>query len=278
MSAKLRGSRSATGCTRAFTLVELLVVIAIIALLAALLLPSLKQAREKARRVVCASNERQLNISMMLYADSNSGWLPIRGLLGGGTASEQVADVMLSMDSPNDYRSYVAGQLAPYGATHRIWYCPSFRGKEFNSQAPPRNGWSSVYSWLETRGVGGENFACYTYLPASVIGAAIYGWSGTGWRQPTLKVDTSWTVGGVLYTYARVLVLEDVAAASPGSGDGWYDDSSIFLFMSSHWDVGRNLGGNALHGDGSVQWVPWNANNWVPVGNYRYNASEIWQH
>ena len=53
----------------AFTLVELLVVIAIIAVLAALLLPSLRNAKEQSKRAWCASNERQLGQAMFMYAD-----------------------------------------------------------------------------------------------------------------------------------------------------------------------------------------------------------------
>jgi len=68
----------------AFTLIELLVVIAIIALLMAILLPSLNRAKESARTVVCASNLRQLGTTFHLYAADNQGSIP-RYEYGAGT-------------------------------------------------------------------------------------------------------------------------------------------------------------------------------------------------
>lgn len=59
----------------AFTLIELLVVVAIVAILAALLLPSLKRSRDLARQAACLSHMRQVSTALLMLADESEGWL-----------------------------------------------------------------------------------------------------------------------------------------------------------------------------------------------------------
>ena len=84
--------KSGTSFARSsFTLIELLVVIAIIALLAAMLMPALQQARERGRQAFCQSNFRQTGNAAAAYADQYKGWTPFH-YTSGDTVFEGYAN------------------------------------------------------------------------------------------------------------------------------------------------------------------------------------------
>jgi len=125
--------------SKSFTLIELLVVIAIIAILAAMLLPALSAARERARVSNCVSNLKGVGLAVHLYADSNDGWLPMpttgNGVVlksNGNGASEYSLPYMvyrggyLNMDTKNPHSDATDPNREIYGKTMAHYFkCPS---------------------------------------------------------------------------------------------------------------------------------------------------------
>lgn len=102
--------------TRGFTLIELLVVISIIALLLAILLPSLRSARDYARRIACANNASQLMIAMNTYASEWDGHLP-RNNPPNPDDLPRLWDITYN----------TTDQLIRAGASREVFYCPANR-------------------------------------------------------------------------------------------------------------------------------------------------------
>lgn len=118
---------------RAFTLIELLVVVAIIALLIAILLPSLDKARATARSVVCASNEHQLFMACNMYATDYKGTLP-PNVIQGSTMSNLIPQTWHTRYFRSDSSGLAAHPWQNLGNlyagnyvadnNHRLFYCP----------------------------------------------------------------------------------------------------------------------------------------------------------
>ncbi len=150
------------GRARAFTLVELLVVIAIIAILAAILLPALAAAKEKARTVGCLNNLKQMGIAIHMYANDNEdGLVPVEYSKKNGATYAEGWPTLLVLGQ------YVEAERSPtyysLPATPSVFRCPSGLPAVYTFGPSSRDDPEGAKAWPFTSESTGDKFHIHTW-------------------------------------------------------------------------------------------------------------------
>ncbi len=222
---------------KGFTLIELLVVIAIIAILAAMLLPALSRAKEKAKRISCVNNLRQIGIGLTIYAGDNNDYVVEARWADGGTPPNPPGSVkgrynQHAINAPQA-DSLKSVYLDPTKTnTASVWACPSLGigSAAYNDTTTPPQ-WNVGYQYF-----GG-----------------IYWWYNQAYSSGIISASpTKLSTAKPSWVLAADLVCKNPSA----SGNQWADVASP-LNTVAHKRPGTSYpdGANHLTVDGAVNWI-----------------------
>lgn len=167
----------------AFTLIELLVVIAIIGILAALLLPVLSAAKNRAKCVACLNNLKQINTGVLLYADDNSGAMP--------TWPDKTILAYFYKESMKRY----VGLTGPSSPTDKVFACPV-------EQSVPTYGLPSQIAFFDYSDYVFNSYLSGIRVPSvshpSITSSTLEfpGYFGFSWHKPQSKYVMVFDVNG----------------------------------------------------------------------------------